>query len=350
MFPPTSLTDIHGAHVSIPDARAKWTHLQFRRFAGCPICNLHLQSFLRRSEEIAAAGVCTLGLVLAASHCGSPPDAASASNVAVAPAQGTLLLFPQAEPESLLGRAVTQSPNGGLVIADAREPGCEVVARHTASQYKSRRDVKTSLLASIGVGYQHLVSLEGKYGKDSQATLDLDNSEIIDADIRGACGDKVISRVYVGKGKRRVYAASTVAGGATAPTVSGVSVGAKGERASEDTDAIEWDSSQGYAFEVKELHKSESFDVTVRVPSILTEGDAVTVSIESTRAAYLIVLFVDSDGGTDVLWPSNEEPRPQATPDAPASPPSRAEQNAGIVIRAAIKGGKTRARAWSSMH
>lgn len=42
--------------MSIPDA-AQWTHLQFRRFAGCPICNLHLQSFKARHEEIAAAGI-----------------------------------------------------------------------------------------------------------------------------------------------------------------------------------------------------------------------------------------------------------------------------------------------------
>lgn len=32
-------------------------HLQLRRFAGCPICNLHLRSFVARREEIAAAGV-----------------------------------------------------------------------------------------------------------------------------------------------------------------------------------------------------------------------------------------------------------------------------------------------------
>ena len=46
--PVLSLLNIHGAKVSIPDAKSKWVHLQFRRFAGCPICNLHLQSFLQR--------------------------------------------------------------------------------------------------------------------------------------------------------------------------------------------------------------------------------------------------------------------------------------------------------------
>lgn len=33
------------------------THLQFRRFAGCPVCNLHLRSFARGHEDLTAAGV-----------------------------------------------------------------------------------------------------------------------------------------------------------------------------------------------------------------------------------------------------------------------------------------------------
>jgi hypothetical protein len=33
------------------------THLQLRRFAGCPVCNLHLRSFVLRSDEIAGAGI-----------------------------------------------------------------------------------------------------------------------------------------------------------------------------------------------------------------------------------------------------------------------------------------------------
>jgi AhpC/TSA antioxidant enzyme len=39
-----------------PDADGL-THLQLRRFAGCPVCNLHLRAFVLRSDEIAAAGI-----------------------------------------------------------------------------------------------------------------------------------------------------------------------------------------------------------------------------------------------------------------------------------------------------
>ncbi|AUX48851.1 alkyl hydroperoxide reductase [Sorangium cellulosum] len=50
------LESVTGAPVHVPDP-ARLTHLQFRRFAGCPVCHLHLRSFVRRHDEIAAAGV-----------------------------------------------------------------------------------------------------------------------------------------------------------------------------------------------------------------------------------------------------------------------------------------------------
>jgi peroxiredoxin len=51
-----SLLDAFGRLVAVPDG-SRVTHLQFRRFAGCPVCNLHLRSFVRRIGKIEAAGV-----------------------------------------------------------------------------------------------------------------------------------------------------------------------------------------------------------------------------------------------------------------------------------------------------
>ncbi len=47
---------VTGEHIPVPDPQCL-VHLQFRRFAGCPICNLHLQSFAARHDEIGAAGI-----------------------------------------------------------------------------------------------------------------------------------------------------------------------------------------------------------------------------------------------------------------------------------------------------
>jgi peroxiredoxin len=56
-FPELHLTAITGEAIPIPDTAGHFTHLQFRRFAGCPICNLHLQSVTARMDEISAAGI-----------------------------------------------------------------------------------------------------------------------------------------------------------------------------------------------------------------------------------------------------------------------------------------------------
>jgi peroxiredoxin len=50
------LESIRGEAVTVPQLD-RLVHLQFRRFAGCPVCNLHLQSFVRRHDEIAGTGI-----------------------------------------------------------------------------------------------------------------------------------------------------------------------------------------------------------------------------------------------------------------------------------------------------
>jgi peroxiredoxin len=51
-----TLTTVEGAAVALPAADGL-VHLQFRRFAGCPICNLHMHEVASRHDEITTAGV-----------------------------------------------------------------------------------------------------------------------------------------------------------------------------------------------------------------------------------------------------------------------------------------------------
>jgi peroxiredoxin len=53
---PRVLTTIRSEAVPIPDPQ-RLVHLQFRRYAGCPICNLHLRSIARRHDGIQAAEI-----------------------------------------------------------------------------------------------------------------------------------------------------------------------------------------------------------------------------------------------------------------------------------------------------
>jgi hypothetical protein len=56
-FPPLQLKSINGEPVVIPDPAGAFVHLQLRRFAGCPISNLHLRSIAQRHDEIESAGI-----------------------------------------------------------------------------------------------------------------------------------------------------------------------------------------------------------------------------------------------------------------------------------------------------
>lgn len=61
LFPISSVTSLQGLPVALPVAQQghgrPLTHVQFRRFAGCPICNLHLRGVARRNDELRAHGV-----------------------------------------------------------------------------------------------------------------------------------------------------------------------------------------------------------------------------------------------------------------------------------------------------
>ena len=56
-FPALELMATSGQRVTIPDPAGDYVHLQLRRFAGCPICNLHLRTIVTRHDEIRSHGI-----------------------------------------------------------------------------------------------------------------------------------------------------------------------------------------------------------------------------------------------------------------------------------------------------
>ncbi len=54
---PMTLTNVVGDDVKIPSPTARVVHLQFRRFAGCPICNLHMHAIIDRYADLTEVGI-----------------------------------------------------------------------------------------------------------------------------------------------------------------------------------------------------------------------------------------------------------------------------------------------------
>jgi peroxiredoxin len=55
--PSITTRSVSGSEIIVPDPLGALIHLQFLRFAGCPVCNLLLQHYINRSGEIREAGI-----------------------------------------------------------------------------------------------------------------------------------------------------------------------------------------------------------------------------------------------------------------------------------------------------
>jgi hypothetical protein len=258
---------------------------------------------------------------------------APAPREAYATEQSQLLLFPEADGESLLGRSLQKSADGSWTMADARQPGCEVNVKSEKSAFRTSRKLDAHALTSIAGGYAKVVSLEAKFGRTNTAEIEIDNTAILRAETRGTCGDLVVDAVFVGHGKRRITANAEAAASADLHVgLGGIAPGATTEQS--QADVLEWGDDQAYGFHVRESAKVEPLDMRVTMASMFDEGEEVTARFEVGRSAWLVVYAIDGSGHADVLWPSNEEPEPRAASAAPASLPSPRERAQGIRYRA----------------
>lgn len=92
-FPSQSLVTLRGEGITVPSRSHDFVHLQLRRFAGCPVCNLHVREVARRHDELTAAGV----LEVAVFH---------SEAETMRPFHGDLPFAVVADPEKLLYRAL----------------------------------------------------------------------------------------------------------------------------------------------------------------------------------------------------------------------------------------------------
>jgi peroxiredoxin len=57
IFPQLTVITSKGESLTIPVDGARYTHVQFRRFSGCPICNTHIAALRRGKPELDSLGI-----------------------------------------------------------------------------------------------------------------------------------------------------------------------------------------------------------------------------------------------------------------------------------------------------
>ena len=281
-------------------------------------------------------------VVVSASAClgcgaGLPPKANDAEPSATSQtAQANLLLYPSSDPESFLGRAVHLTGKNVWTIADARAPGCEISVKRRPAPFKTSRKVDLSSMTTLAGGLPQLIEIEARYGRSVTANIEIDNTEILEANVSPRCGDVVVDRVFVGSGRRQLVTQSEIAGNVGTNALPGAP-SAGHASSNKIVDSTEWREPSAYGFGTKQMGDSPPLDLTVRLPATVQEGQDVSVAIETSHKAWLVVFYQETDGKASVLWPSPEEPEPTSEPGRAASLPSSAERTAGIRIQAALR-------------
>jgi AhpC/TSA family len=146
------LMTIQGEPVQIPEPD-RLVHLQFRRYAGCSICNMHLRSITQRHEEILAAGIREVVVFHSSAE--------------------TMLEFQGELPFAVIG-----DPNNKLCAEFGVESSLKAVLNPRAPLAGFRaRSVVHSVRGAMGIGEKHLglpadflighdgLVLAAKYGK-----------------------------------------------------------------------------------------------------------------------------------------------------------------------------------------
>ena len=283
-----------------------------------------------------ALGLLSLALTGCPSASVPPPALPDTPKQTQDVAQGHLLLHPVSDADQLLGRAVQTTPDGAWSIADARASGCEVQVRHERAEYETRRRVDVHSMTELAGGFAALVGLEAKFGHATRADIDIANTGIVRADVRGDCGDTVVDQVYVGHGTRKLLT-EAVSAAKAGLRLGNVTPSGGYDTGTQVVDETAWKTDQGYAFTFTKVASEPSVDLKIDLAPTLHEGDAVTVSFEASRPAWLVVYYLEEDGKGEVLWPSDDEPEPKIEPGRPTTFPSDRERAAGIAVKAALR-------------
>ncbi len=212
------------------------------------------------------------------------------------------LLEPSADAEGLLGRAVQVTSKGGWTIADERAPGCQVRVKRAVADFEKSYRIGLGDMSALSAGYSELIKLEARYGRSVEAAMKVHNLETLTADIVGDCGEVVVTSVRVGTGERTLQRkAEAGGGGRVGKGPIGVKVGR--DAATDVVDEMRWSSPQAYAFTYKGIQSRKVFEVQADVPEQVTEGDEINLRLTATDDAYLVIYYLDQNGGGGVLFP-----------------------------------------------
>ncbi len=219
-----------------------------------------------------------------------------------------LLVEPVGDAKGLLGRPVTIQPDGGIEIADALAPGCEITVRETLSSWKRTFHQGADKVAGFSAQLGKVANLRAQYQEGVRLETSVKNERTLLADLRGPCGDLVITSVKMGTGQREFQYRQSIEGGAHGGWQS-ISAGGGGAANQSTGGALSWDTLQAWAFTIGTVSDANQAEISIDMPGELKPGDRFAPAITAgERDLWLIVITCCGDDQCMVLRPSHKIP------------------------------------------
>lgn len=224
-----------------------------------------------------------------------------------------LLFQPRGNPTKLLGLAVTRSKDGKWLIADELVPACKVQPRSTPERWNRTYVDDLKSVVAGGAEFGEVAKLKAKYGDEARVEVTIQNTERLDADFQGDCGERIILSVSVGTGVRFVMTRTErdAAGGAK---VLGIGAQTAMSQDHDQSIAFSWDEPEAWAFAVGRGNGRGRMELNAVMPTELVDGQAYRITVIPNRDVWLLVYFREENGQVGKLLPDEDNPTIQVTP------------------------------------
>lgn len=243
--------------------------------------------------------------------------------------QTRLLLEPRSNSEMLLGLSVDENDDGQLIIADERKPGCIVrKARKVQSQWDRRCTEESVRMGAFSAGARFLANLQVQYESQLLVESSVSNKYEIVAELEGECGERVITSVLEGTGRRSIQEA-TNGGGSIQIGRGALQVQGGGSGADWQEGDVSWSEVQAWGIRIGPGNSERKF-INFSMPSEIVSGQTVFPTVDVHEPLWLIAISKDADGNYWIVFPSPDGPDLRASSGAPFTlPPVTFTNSAG---------------------
>jgi hypothetical protein len=220
-----------------------------------------------------------------------------------------LLYEPTASARELLGRQVVFDPQGAFRVADEKAHGCRVEVFDSADEWQREFAVERNHIVSGGINVLGLVELGGRDSGSVYCAMTIHNTRVLGARLKGRCGERVITRVKVGSGLRKVYRARSSSASAKVD-LPRTQIGAalEGQDFEKLNLDLSWETEQAWSFELGGTQQEDGvrLDVTIDPTSVI-EGEPYKIRVRSDEVATLVLIVEEdtaSSGRSNIILPA----------------------------------------------